>query len=174
VGGIIAMPDSIDKKLRTICMKFTWGCPDKEKRCLTYKKLTEGGLNIPEFRSRLIAQRCNWISRLQSGQGIFRQVFLKDGMDWDTAATFATPFPQTDGSDFVDSCMDAWTDSLRLLKLDLTSLVWPLLSAELKAQTKSKFRCPGATCIDALAKSLPGLNFLERHSTQYQRQSVKS
>jgi hypothetical protein len=58
--------------------------------------------------------------------------------------------------------MDAWTDSLRLLKLDLTSLAWPLLSGELKAKTK--LRCPDATCFDALAKSLSGLNFLERHS----------
>jgi hypothetical protein len=33
VGVIIDMPDSIDKKLRTICMKFTWGGLDKEKRC---------------------------------------------------------------------------------------------------------------------------------------------
>jgi hypothetical protein len=41
VGGIIDMLDCMDKKLRTICMKFTWGGPDKEKRCLTYKKLTE-------------------------------------------------------------------------------------------------------------------------------------
>jgi hypothetical protein len=47
-------------------------------------------------------------------------------------------------------------------KLDLTSLAWPLLSSELKA--KIKLRCPGATCIDALAKSLKGHNYLERHS----------
>jgi hypothetical protein len=81
---------------------------------------------------------------LQFGQGIFRHAFLKDGIDWDNAATFATPYPQTNGLDFVDSFMDAWTDSLRLLKLDLMSLAidfelyglaWPLLSGELKAKT---------------------------------------
>jgi hypothetical protein len=86
--------------------------------------------------------------------GIFRQAFRKDDMDWENPATYATPFPRTDGSEFVDSCLDAWTDSLRLLKLDRASLAWPLLKEELKA--KVKLKCPAATCNDVLAKDLGG------------------
>jgi hypothetical protein len=94
--------------------------------------------------------------------GIFRQAFRKDDMDWENPATYATPFPRTDGSEFVDSCLDAWTDSLCLLKLDRASLAWPLLKGELKA--KVKLKCPASACNDVLAKDLPQLNFLEKHS----------
>jgi hypothetical protein len=40
VGGILDLPDCMDKKLRTISFKFIWGGSDKEKRSLTYKKST--------------------------------------------------------------------------------------------------------------------------------------
>jgi hypothetical protein len=100
--------------------------------------LVDGGLNIPDFKSRLIAQKCTWITRLQSGKEIFRQAFCNDTVDWDIPASFSTPFPKSSGSnDYVDSCIAAWTDSLRLLQFDMNCLIWPLLPPDTQKKVKN-------------------------------------
>jgi hypothetical protein len=96
------MPDCIEKKLRTLMFKFLWNGPDKEQRGLTYKAISDGGINIPDLRSRLIAQKCNWIRRLQSGKGIFRQAFGSEQADWDVPTTYSTPLPKPESDDYVD------------------------------------------------------------------------
>jgi hypothetical protein len=131
------------------------------------KPVNEGGLGIPEFSSRLIAQKCMWIKRMQAGSGIFRQAFLKPGIDWDNASTYATPFPRrTNSCDFVDSCLNSWTDSLRFLPFDHSSLIWPLFQPD--TANKVKLKCPNTTVNKALNKQIPGANILEKLTICYQ------
>jgi hypothetical protein len=159
LGAVLEMPDCILKKLNTLCARFAWNGPDKEKRSLTYKKLEDGGLNIPDFKSRLVAQKCIWIKRLQSGNGVFKQAFRTDEQDWDNPATFLTPYPATDSTDFVDCCIRAWTENLKLLELDKHGLLWPHLIPE--TQKIVKLKCPTLTIFQSMYEDTPGLNFLQ-------------
>jgi hypothetical protein len=155
------MPDHINKKLCSLTAKFLWGGSDKEKSALIYKPLTEGGLNIPEFQSRLSAQKCK---RMRSEQGVFRQAFLKDGFDWANERTYYTPFPTQSGSDFVDSCINSWVDALHFLPFDHRSLIWPLLSGDTQCKVKSK--CPSVNVTSAPTNQISGVNFLEKITIQ--------
>jgi hypothetical protein len=109
VSRIIDMPDCIEKELASLHANFLWRGPDKERRALIYKKIECGGLNVPNIRARVLAQKCKWIHRMQSGKGVFRQAFLTDGPEWTNPSTYCTEFPPRPGNDYVDSCLNAWS-----------------------------------------------------------------
>jgi hypothetical protein len=118
VSGIIRMPDCIEKELTSLHAKFLWKGPDREHRARIYKKIEEGGLIVPNIKSRIMAQHCKWILRMQSGEGVFRQAFETGDINWKEAATYSTDFPVGPGNNHVDDCMNAWTSTLKLLDLD--------------------------------------------------------
>jgi hypothetical protein len=109
--------------------------------------------------SRIIAQKCVWIKRLQSSNGVFKQAFQTDEQDWDNPATFLTPYPATNSTDFVDCCIRAWTENLKLLELDKHGLLWQHLIPE--TQKVVKLKCPTLTIFQSLYDDTPGLNFLQ-------------
>jgi hypothetical protein len=84
-------------------------------RALSYQIMNKGGLNIPNYRARVIAIQCNWIMRLKTCKGSFRQVFTYADIDWHDENSFSTPFPSQKGSDYSDSCLEVWTKNLRFL-----------------------------------------------------------
>jgi hypothetical protein len=159
-GSSSVMPLHIEKQLVEAQSKFIFHGPDKEKRSLMHKKLEEGGLSIPHWRSRLASVQAKWISRLQEGSGEFRQVFFFDDIDWDDPRSFISQFPKQQGSSYADACLNSWLDNLKLLEPNLDGLVWPLLRGDL--QTRTKHQCGKTSVRDALQNSMVGLNFLDQ------------
>ena len=72
--------------------KFLWNGPDKATRALSYKKLIDGGLNIPNYKARAEAIQAGWISAMQTKETL-HQVFDYPNVDWSNPLSFDTPFP---------------------------------------------------------------------------------
>jgi hypothetical protein len=133
-----------------------------------HKRLEEGGLNIPHWKSRIAGLHSKWISRLHTCGETLRQVFLFNDINWGEPRSFITPFPKQTGTTFADTCLNAWLDNLKLLDLNMDSLAWPLLRGELQLKFKSQFS--RATLLEALSNQVSGLNFLEQLGARKQLQ----
>jgi hypothetical protein len=136
--------------------------PDKEKRSLLHKRLEDGGLNIPHWKSIIAGMHSKWISRLQTCGETLRQVFHFNDIDWGYPRSFITPFPKRPGTTFRDICLNAWLNNLKLLDLNMNRLA--LLQLKLKSQFSR------ATLLEALSNQVPGLNFLEQLGARKQLQ----
>jgi hypothetical protein len=65
-GNTSSIPLDVEKQIISAQSKFLRIGPDKEKRSLMHKRLEEGGLNIPHWKSRIAGLHSKWISRLQT------------------------------------------------------------------------------------------------------------
>jgi hypothetical protein len=52
-GIVMSMPASMNQELSRGIYRFIWNRNDKEKRALTYQKLTNVGLGLPSLTARL-------------------------------------------------------------------------------------------------------------------------
>ena len=68
VTNVIRVPENIIKQVDAIMYNFIWGGPDKIKRCVMIKPLEEGGMKVPDIKSKIATQRVGWIRRLLSGE----------------------------------------------------------------------------------------------------------
>jgi hypothetical protein len=134
-----------------------------------HKRLEEGGLNIPHWKSRIAGLHSKWISRLQTCGETLRQIFNFNNIVWGDPRSFITPFPKRSGTTFADTCLNAWLDNLKLLDLTMDSLAWPLLRGELQLKFKSQFS--KATLLEAFSNQVPGLNFLKQLGARKQLQA---
>jgi hypothetical protein len=72
VAGSQHLPDKIEQTLTKLNFAFLWNGNDKSTRALSYQRINNGGLNIPNYRARAIAIQCNWIMRQkQAKNGVF-------------------------------------------------------------------------------------------------------
>jgi exonuclease III len=155
IAGSQCLPAKIEEKLNKMTFAFLWNGADKVVRSLSYQRLNKGGLNIPNFRARVIAIQCNWIQRLQSAKnGIFKQVFTYDDIDWRDENAFNTPFPYRSENTYAAECVNSWLQSLRFVPFQQNSLVWPHATPQVRAALNQK--CKQVTVTQALSgESLP-------------------
>ena len=74
-ASVMTVPDDIKNKLNSLFYYFLWGKRDKIKRKSVIKKTIEGGLNMIDVDSFMLALKAAWVNRLQNSRGKWADVF---------------------------------------------------------------------------------------------------
>jgi hypothetical protein len=63
------VPDQVLSKLETLFWRFLWGNGrEKVKRHVCMRKVNEGGLDMPDLRKLIIANRLKFVVRVVNGR----------------------------------------------------------------------------------------------------------
>lgn len=68
ITNMVAVPKDVINKIEKLVFNFLWSGPDKVKRNVAVGDYIDGGLQVPDVKSRIVTQRVLWIKRLLYGK----------------------------------------------------------------------------------------------------------
>ena len=160
-GTTVTMTKKTEIELVRLCSNFLWGGSDKATRALCQKRHSEGGLEIPNFRARLMAIHAGWIFRaVESGN--VRRAF----MEGDTNVNvLKKPISETC---LRDTCINAWYRLKSLTPFGEEEELWPLVEGPMRPMLKQSRLTKGALMLE----NLEGLTWMHRLSIRSAKSQI--
>ena len=160
VASVIPLPTEVEKELSKMTFRFIGNGGEKESRALLMKKVSQGGLDIPNWRIRCKSAMALWVVKASKSNRPWSNIFQEPGVDWKSASALSSvrSLHWVDG--FAGKCVTEWYRTAALLENEGNALLWPYVQTASVANMLRR-KCPTLT-FDKANLNLPSsLNFLE-------------
>ena len=145
--------------------RFVGNGGEKESRALLCKKRCNGGLEIPNWRSRANSAMALWAVKASQSSKPYSQLFEEKGINWKSPSALATVRTEHGVEGFLGQCVTEYYKIAGLVASKESALIWPYVESGPTAQLLQK-KSPNLTFGQAEICIPHNLNFLEKRQVK--------
>ena len=162
---VMPLPKKYEKELMRMTYRFVGNGGEKESRALLCKKRCNGGLEIPNWRSRANSAMALWAVKASQSAKPYSRLFEEKGINWKSPSALATVRTEHGVEGFLGQCVTEYYKIAGLVASKESALIWPYVESETTAQLLKK-KSPNLTFGQAEICIPHNLNFLEKRQVK--------